>query len=221
MAKKEKTSDALTILHGHFVKDDPERKAQLEVERVNIQVARMIYDYRKEAGLTQKELAELVGTKQSVVSRLEDADYDGHSLTMLSRIADALRQKLTVVMTAKDPETGILRQAFHQCMQMLRRAHKLTVDELAKQAGIDRNEIVAMERNSGYRVTPLTLQKLSHFYDIPERRMAVLAGAIKDDSSGVLEHASKFAAQSESFADLTDSEKQVLDEFVSCLRVET
>ena len=36
---------------------------------------------------------------QSVISRLEDADYEGHSLTMLSRIASALNQKLTVAMT--------------------------------------------------------------------------------------------------------------------------
>ena len=43
----------------------------------------------------------LIGTTQSVISRLEDADNDGHSLTMLSRIASALDQKLTIVMTAR------------------------------------------------------------------------------------------------------------------------
>jgi predicted transcriptional regulator len=37
-------------------------------------------------------LAERIGTKQSVISRLEDADYEGHSLTMLQRIATALGQ---------------------------------------------------------------------------------------------------------------------------------
>ena len=42
---------------------------------------------RTEAGLSQKELAEMIGTTQSVISRLEDADYEGHSLSMLSRIA--------------------------------------------------------------------------------------------------------------------------------------
>ena len=48
------------------------------------------------AGLTQAELAQLVGTTQSVISRLEDADYEGHSLSMLQRIADALHQRLEV-----------------------------------------------------------------------------------------------------------------------------
>ena len=56
----------------------------------------MIYDARMKAGLTQKQLADMIGTKQSVIARLEDADYEGHSLSMLRRIAEALDQKLEV-----------------------------------------------------------------------------------------------------------------------------
>jgi len=106
MTKKEKTSNAVQILHERYVKDDPARRASVEAERVSAQVARTIYERRTEAGLTQKELAELVGTTQSVISRLEDADYEGHSLSTLTRIAKALKQKLTVVMTAEDAEAG-------------------------------------------------------------------------------------------------------------------
>jgi ribosome-binding protein aMBF1 (putative translation factor) len=51
---------------------------------------------QRQAGLSQKQLAELVGTTQSVISRLEDADYTGHSLDMLSRIAAALHFHLQV-----------------------------------------------------------------------------------------------------------------------------
>jgi predicted transcriptional regulator len=50
-------------------------------------VARQIHTAR---GLSQMRLADLVGTTQSVITRLEDADYEGHSLTMLRRIAEAL-----------------------------------------------------------------------------------------------------------------------------------
>ena len=46
--------------------------------------------------LTQKQLAELVGTTQSVIARLEDADYEGHSLSMLQRIAAAVNKRLEV-----------------------------------------------------------------------------------------------------------------------------
>lgn len=108
MAKKA-TTNAVAILRNRYVKDDPERKASVEAERVNAEVARLIYTMRADAGLTQKQLAELVGTTQSVVSRLEDSDYDGHSLSMLNRIAEALQKKLTVSMTAKDPEARISR----------------------------------------------------------------------------------------------------------------
>ena len=97
------TRDAVKIIRGRYVKDDPERKAAVEAERANAEIARLLYTARTEARLTQGQLAELVGTTQSVISRLEDSDYEGHSLSILYRIAEALQKKVTVVMTAKDP----------------------------------------------------------------------------------------------------------------------
>jgi DNA-binding XRE family transcriptional regulator len=108
MAKRT-TSNAVEILRNRYVKGDPERKASVETERVNAEIARLIYTMRTEAGLTQARLAEIVGTTQSVISRLEDSDYDGHSLSLLNRIAEALHKKLTIAMTARDPDVGILR----------------------------------------------------------------------------------------------------------------
>jgi len=63
---------------------------------VNAEAAQIIYDLREEAELTQKELADLIGTTQSVISRLEDADYDGHSLSMLIRIATAFNKYVNI-----------------------------------------------------------------------------------------------------------------------------
>jgi ribosome-binding protein aMBF1 (putative translation factor) len=111
MAKKAKHQDAVGILHNRYVKDDPERKASLEQERMNAEVARLIYDKRTSAGISQQKLAELIGTTQSVISRLEDADYEGRSLSVLERIAHALNQKLTVVMTAREPGRATKRSA--------------------------------------------------------------------------------------------------------------
>jgi transcriptional regulator with XRE-family HTH domain len=68
---------------------------------VNAAVARTIYELREQAGLSQKELADRVETTQSVISRLEDADYEGHSLSMLNRIAKALNRRVQVVMRPK------------------------------------------------------------------------------------------------------------------------
>ncbi len=138
---------------------------------------------------------------------------------MLHRIAEALKQKLTVEMTAMDPDVAASRRAFLLFLRMLRRREGLSVDELAKRADIDRAELLAIEWNNGYRPTPLTLHKLGEFYGLPQRRLAALAGAVRDEA--VSEHASKFAAQSESFAKLTREERRVVDEFVKFLKSES
>ena len=57
-------------------------------------VARKLMALRLSAGLTQRQLAKLVGTTASPISRLEDADYEGHSLAMLNRIASSLKRRV-------------------------------------------------------------------------------------------------------------------------------
>ncbi len=90
-AETKKTTDALAIL-DQMAGESPELRRLTAEARVNAAVAQLIYAARNKAGLSQAELAERIGTKQSVISRLEDADYEGHSLSMLHRIAAALGQ---------------------------------------------------------------------------------------------------------------------------------
>lgn len=45
---------------------------------------------RQEKGLTQAQLAEMVGTKQQNIARIENPAYSGHSLGLLRRVARAL-----------------------------------------------------------------------------------------------------------------------------------
>ena len=59
-------------------------------------MARRLYALRKQAGVSQAELARRVGTTQSVISRLEDADYGGHSLALLQRITAALERRVEI-----------------------------------------------------------------------------------------------------------------------------
>ena len=54
-----------------------------------IDLAVLVREMREDAGLTQTELARKAGTTQSVIARLEDAEYTGHSLSMLERLAAA------------------------------------------------------------------------------------------------------------------------------------
>ena len=93
--KRPKTNNALDILnrrHPPSADDLTLRKSFLQ----QIEIAEMIHQARTNAGLSQSDLADKIGTTASVICRLENADYEGHSLTMLRRIADALGQRVEV-----------------------------------------------------------------------------------------------------------------------------
>ncbi len=98
-SNKGKITDAVEILNRVVFKNDPERLKTVEHYRLNSEVAGLIYNLRMKAGLSQAELARKIHTTQSVISRLEDADYEGHSLSMLAKVAAALDHRL--VLSAK------------------------------------------------------------------------------------------------------------------------
>lgn len=89
-------SKALRFTYDRYVGQDPKKQVALEEALASSEVARQIYDLRTTAGLTQARLAARVGTSVSAISRLEDADYDGHSLGMLRRIAAAMNRRVEV-----------------------------------------------------------------------------------------------------------------------------
>lgn len=90
------TVDAVEIIHRRYFKGGPERLKALEEARADDDVARKIFELRTKAGLTQAQLGKLIGTTASVISRLESADYEGHSLAMLRRIGAALNQRVEI-----------------------------------------------------------------------------------------------------------------------------
>ena len=89
-------STALQFTYERYVGNDPKRRAAFEEAVAETEVARQIYELRTKAHLTQSQLADLVGTSTSAISRLEDADYNGHSLAVLRRIAAALNRRVKV-----------------------------------------------------------------------------------------------------------------------------
>lgn len=95
-SKRKPTTDAVEILHRRYYEGHSERLATLEEERANAEIARKIYTLRTKAGLTQRQLAKRVGTSASAICRLEDGDYEGHSLAMLRRIAAALDKRVEI-----------------------------------------------------------------------------------------------------------------------------
>jgi len=94
--KSRKITDGVELLNRKYVRNDEKMKKMVEEEFEKLQIGQQIYDLRKEANLTQEELADMVGTTGSVISRLESAEYDGHSVKMLQRIAAALGKKVTI-----------------------------------------------------------------------------------------------------------------------------
>jgi predicted transcriptional regulator len=96
MARKKLQSNASDFLYRRYIKGDAKREAEYEEQVINAEIARKIYDLRTKAGLTQQQLADRVGTSKSGICRLEDADYDGHSMSMLKRIAEALDKRIEI-----------------------------------------------------------------------------------------------------------------------------
>ena len=98
MAKKRFESGALQHAYQRLVGNDAIKQAEFEREYedtlTRVDAAQLIYDMRTKAGLSQRELAKRVGTTASVICRLEDADYEGHTITMVRRIATALNRRL-------------------------------------------------------------------------------------------------------------------------------
>ena len=98
-AEGARNRDFLEYIYQRHIR--PDDLPELQEARLHAQIAGLIYDLRTSRGLTQKQLAQMVGTQASAISRLEDADYGGHSLSMLERIAEALGLAVRVTFEEK------------------------------------------------------------------------------------------------------------------------
>lgn len=97
MSEKAKTiRSASKIFHNRYIKGNKKALKYIEEEHKRVEIAQKIYALRTQANLTQKELAKRIHTRQSVISRLEAADYNGHTYKMLERIAEATNTHLKV-----------------------------------------------------------------------------------------------------------------------------
>ena len=94
-------SGTVQLLYDRYVGNDPKRIEAYEQEVLNADLARKLFELRTQAGLSQRQLAELVGTSASAICRLEDADYEGHSLSVLKRIAEALDRRIEIRFVSK------------------------------------------------------------------------------------------------------------------------
>ncbi|MBT9168775.1 MAG: Antitoxin HigA1 [Syntrophomonadaceae bacterium] len=86
---------------------DPEFRKEYEALEPEYQLAKSIIELRLKRGITQKELAERIGTKQSGISRLESVNTRSNpSLSLLERVAEALDAKLVVYVKPRENLSG-------------------------------------------------------------------------------------------------------------------
>jgi transcriptional regulator with XRE-family HTH domain len=86
---------------------DPAFAARFERAGEAWDVALQIAAMREQAGLSQKDLAKLLKTSQQQISRLESPGYEGHSLSMLRRVAEALHARVRVVFEPENKKVGM------------------------------------------------------------------------------------------------------------------
>lgn len=72
------------------------------------EIALQLAALRKKSGLSQKELARRVGTSQQQISRLESPSYEGHSLSMLRRVAEVLGATVHVEIERKKHQRALM-----------------------------------------------------------------------------------------------------------------
>jgi len=84
---------------------DPDSRAKFRKAGKAWDVAIQLASLRKQYGMSQKELAKRVRTSQQQISRLESPSYEGHSLSMLRRVADVLGATVRVEILGQKQQT--------------------------------------------------------------------------------------------------------------------
>lgn len=89
-------SSASQILYKKLKARDARLDARLARVRDEASIARQVRALREARGLSQEQLARLLGTRKSAISRIEDADYSGHSMRMIRKICDVLNARVRI-----------------------------------------------------------------------------------------------------------------------------
>jgi DNA-binding XRE family transcriptional regulator len=82
---------------------DPEFKKHYQEERQALKLAMKIAELRDQKGLSQQELAKLMGTSQQAISRIESGEYEGFTLKTLEKIAEATGMRVKIEFVAALP----------------------------------------------------------------------------------------------------------------------
>ena len=79
---------------------DSEFKTLYQEERQALKLAMKIAELRDQKGLSQQQLAKLMGTSQQAISRIESGEYEGFTLKTLEKIAEATGMRVKIEFVA-------------------------------------------------------------------------------------------------------------------------
>jgi len=79
---------------------DPEFRAHYQEERLALMLAMKIAKLREKKGLSQQQLAKLMGTSQQAISRIESGEYEGFTFKTLEKLAEATGTQLKIEFVA-------------------------------------------------------------------------------------------------------------------------
>jgi HTH-type transcriptional regulator/antitoxin HipB len=79
---------------------DPEFKVHYQEEKQALMLAIKISELREKKGLSQQQLAKLMGTSQQAISRIESGEYEGFTLKTLEKIAESTGMRVKIEFVA-------------------------------------------------------------------------------------------------------------------------
>ncbi len=92
-----KSFDKLDATIKEVVKHDDKLRFEYEEERLNLLIAGAVYQLRRNAGLTQEQLAEKAGISQAFISRIENPESKKRTtLDTLAKVVNAFDKQLMI-----------------------------------------------------------------------------------------------------------------------------
>lgn len=106
---------------------------------------------------------------------------------------------------------------FGRFVELMRRRHGLTMEQLAEDADIEVSDLVEIEVDTRHKPEPRTVYQLAHFFKVPEKNLMQVAGLTVHRDSHLAQEGMKFAARSDPIAQLSQEERAALEAFVNIL----
>lgn len=116
--------------------------------------------------------------------------------------------------TASGEDTRI---AFGKFVNLMRRRHGLSMEQLASTADLEASELLIIEGDGHYFPEPRTVFKLAQTFGVSQQRLMQLSGLTAANDAGFRQEAVRFAARSEAVQKLTKEEITALEAFVAVL----